>query len=193
MTYRKWEYDLKCLLQGYPKKEVDELTRYYAEIYGDKKDAGFSDDDILIEFGTPEECAEKFRAEAAAQDSGKKKPQFKLPSADKLTKLILLTVFVYIPLAAAVLSGILTLAALSLGGAGLAVAGLGSIALSFYHAISGNGVAVFLSMLGLGLGGIGVGAIISIAFFFITKYAARSAYKIVIRLYEKIKEGVVEK
>lgn len=194
MTYKKWEYDLKCLLQGYPKKEVDELTRYYAEIYGDKKDAGFSDEDILIEFGTPEECAEKFRAEnASPADEEKKRFEFKLPPADKLIKLALLTVFVYVPLAAVTLSAIMGIAAFSIGGAGITLGGVASVILSFVHLISGNGAAVFLSMLGLGIAAMGIGTIIAIAFFYITKYAVGSAYKIVIRLYEKIKEGVVAK
>ena len=65
MTYTKWESELKSLLAGLPEKEIEEATRYYSEIYGDKRDAGFSDEDIIKEFGTPEECAEKIRAEAS--------------------------------------------------------------------------------------------------------------------------------
>lgn len=188
MTYKKWEYELKCLLQGEPKKEVEELTRYYAEIYGDKKDAGYSDDDILMEFGTPEECAEKFRSENASE-SGNRKFEFKLPPADKLVKLSLLTVFVYIPLASVIISAIATLAAFSISGAGVALGGAASVILSFIHLASGNGAAVFLSMLGLGLAAIGAGVLIAIAFFYGTKYSIKSVYKIAIRFYKRIKEG----
>ena len=188
MTYKKWEYELKCLLQGEPKKEVEELTRYYAEIYGDKKDAGYSDEDILIEFGTPEECAEKFRAENAVE-SGKKKFEFKLPPADKLVKLSLLTIFVYLPLACVILSAIATVAGFAFGGAGIALGGVASVILSFVHLATGNGAAVFLSMLGLGLAAIGAGALIAIAFFYATKYSIKSVYKIAILIYEKIKKG----
>ena len=138
--------------------------------------------------------AEKFRAEnASPTDEEKKRLEFKLPPADKLIKLALLTVFVYVPLAAVTLSAITGIAAFSIGGAGITLGGVASVILSFVHLISGNGAAVFLSMLGLGIAAMGIGTIIAIAFFYITKYAVRSAYKIVIRLYEKIKEGVMAK
>lgn len=93
MTYTKWESELKSLLAGLPENEIDEATRYYAEIYGDKRDAGFSDEDIIKEFGTPEECAEKIRTEAAEGSDGENKStertvniKITLPEKEKMKK-----------------------------------------------------------------------------------------------------------
>ena len=57
MTYEQWEAKLKELLADASEEEINEAVGYYKEIYSDKKDAGLSDEEILREFGTPEDCA----------------------------------------------------------------------------------------------------------------------------------------
>ena len=184
MTYKQWEFELKCLLEGLPEKEIDAATGYYAEIYGDKKDAGFSDEDILKEFGTPAECAAKIRAEAntpaeqpAEADDTKKKISFTLPDKDKLTHFAMLTLFVIFPLALIALSAIAAILSFALGSAGIALGGVAAVIIGFVNLFAGNGFLTFLSMFGLGLAGIGLGFILTVAFLWVAKIASLFAYK----------------
>lgn len=192
MTYKQWEFELKHLLSGLPEKEIDAATGYYAEIYGDKKDAGFSDEDILKEFGTPEECAERIRAEANAStdptdnsDDGKKKISITLPDKDKLAHVAMLTCFVVIPLALIAFSVIAAIVSFVVGSAGLTIGGLASVINGFINLFSGNGFLVFLSMFGLGIAGIGLGFILTVAFIYATKITLLFAYKLFKGFYVK--------
>lgn len=192
MTYTKWESELKSLLAGLPENEIDEATRYYAEIYGDKRDAGFSDEDIIKEFGTPEECAEKIRTEAAEGSDGENKStertvniKITLPEKEKMKKIAKTTLFPVIPLAFVAFLAIAAILSFAASGAGIAIGGVGSFVLSFLHLFAGDGFLVFLSLFGIGLAGIGLGFIITVAFIYLAKRVAVFAYEYLRRFYAK--------
>ncbi len=192
MTYTKWESELKSMLAGLPENEIDEAKRYYAEIYGDKRDAGFSDEDIIKEFGTPEECAEKIRAEAKESSDGEKKSTEKtvnikitIPEKEKMKRIAKTTLFPVIPLAFAALLAISAILSFAASGAGIAIGGAGAFILSFLHLFVGDGFLVFLSLLGIGLAGIGLGFIITVAFIYLAKRVAVFAYKYLMGFYSK--------
>lgn len=63
MNKREWERRFLKELQPLAGKERNEALEYYREIYGDKIDAGFSEEEILREFGNPEDCARKILEE----------------------------------------------------------------------------------------------------------------------------------
>lgn len=61
MNYESWKSELKKLLRSFTYAEAQEIIDYYDEIYWDKKDAGVADEEILVEFGSPDECLKKIR------------------------------------------------------------------------------------------------------------------------------------
>lgn len=63
MNKREWERRFLKGLKPLAGKERNEALEYYREIYGDKIDTGFSEEDILREFGEPEDCARKILEE----------------------------------------------------------------------------------------------------------------------------------
>ena len=63
MNKREWERRFLKGLKPLAGKERNEALEYYREIYGDKIDAGFSEEEILREFGKPEDCARKILEE----------------------------------------------------------------------------------------------------------------------------------
>ena len=65
MNFESWISELKSLLTS-SDSEAQEIIDYYKEIYGDKKDAGLSDQEILAEFGSPSECVAKIRESESA-------------------------------------------------------------------------------------------------------------------------------
>ena len=192
MMYKEWELELKRLLSGLPEKEIEAAIGYYSEIYGDKRDAGFSDDDILGEFGSPSECADRIRAEAdehteiepeAANE--RKKFTFTLPEKDKLVYLTTRTLFAVLPLALLALAAISAILSFALGSAGIALGGVAAAVLGLVNLFSGNGILAFLSMLGLGMAGLGLGFILAVVFLYTAKRAAVFAYKFLKGFYVK--------
>ena len=65
MTYRQWEKAFRKRLSRLPKEERERALGYYAELYGDKLDAGVSESEIVREFGDPKAAADKIIAEPA--------------------------------------------------------------------------------------------------------------------------------
>lgn len=71
MTKTQWDRKLKKKLAPLGKDEQRRICDYYDELYNDKKDAGLSEEEILAEFGAPEEAAAKFiEEEGGKKDSG---------------------------------------------------------------------------------------------------------------------------
>lgn len=69
MTKKEWEKRLLKNLKSLSKQERKEVLEYYREMYDDKLDTGFSEREILKEFGSPEECARKILAENGNEDT----------------------------------------------------------------------------------------------------------------------------
>ena len=64
MTQIEWENILLQSLSALAPNEQNEIAAYYREIYGDKLEAGLTPDEILTEFGSPQECAQRILQEA---------------------------------------------------------------------------------------------------------------------------------
>ena len=63
MNKKEWERALLKNLKSLSRQERKEVLEYYREMYGDKLDAGFSEQEILREFGSPKDCAKKILME----------------------------------------------------------------------------------------------------------------------------------
>ncbi len=181
MTYRQWEWEMKCLLRGFPRNEARSIIAYYQEIYGDKKEAGFSDSEILLEFGTPEECYEKIQNEnpEIAQSCKIEKRQDIGLLALKIIGIIFLAVFVLIPLGSIVLGVVAIFAAACVGSGVLSIGGIVVAGWSMAMLISGATFASSMATFGMGIAMVGAGALFSVAFFLLTKYVAVVIYKCV--------------
>lgn len=54
MTYRQWEKAFRKRLSRLPEEERERALGYYAELYGDKLDAGVSESEIGARIRRPE-------------------------------------------------------------------------------------------------------------------------------------------
>ena len=202
MTYEQWEAKLKEHLADASEEEINEAVGYYKEIYSDKKDAGLSDEEILREFGTPEDCAGRISVYDEPENNAKEAElptekefglkdfmtKFKVPFTTSVVGAVFFAIFITIPLFAVLLGGISAFAAVALGGAGLALFGVGGIVLSVIQIfISGGFAKEVFAMFGMGVASIGAGILLTISFFFITKYSVIFSYKLFKSMY--IKEG----
>ncbi len=186
MTYKEWEAQLEERLRGARRNDISGILNYYREMYGDKHEAGLSDEEIIAEFGTPVECAERIK-----QDS----PEIMPGVSDRWRKVfswamkIALAVFIIIPMLGTLLTGIATLAACILGGVAVALGGVGVVIYSVVMLFMGSAINTVLILFGLGMAMAGGGAMICIGFFFMTRYAIISVQKIANYYIEEKKRG----
>lgn len=59
MTYNEWHDELKKNLLCVSEAEKRRVLDYYAEAYADRRDAGFSEREIIEDFGSPYDAAQK--------------------------------------------------------------------------------------------------------------------------------------
>ena len=185
MNYREWESCLVKELKGLPTAEYMKATSYYREMYGDKLDAGMSEEAILAEFGSPKSCAEKILAENA--------PEKNLPKATTAKKeispvahttkgivlAVLFTPFFGIPLAAVLLAIVISMGAVCIsGGAGV----LASFLYIFIGASTAMGAGV-AAHIGMAIAAMGVCGFLGIGGYFATKYSAIYSYKLMKIIY----------
>ena len=81
MTYIDWMDELNKNLLSLPREERARVTSYFSEMYADKRDAGFSEKQIIAEFGAPYDAAKRVLGEeypfagprpaASSENSGK--------------------------------------------------------------------------------------------------------------------------
>ena len=177
MTQREWEKKLLKELKQLPKEEKDKILEYYREIYGDKLDAGFSADAIMKEFGDPRECAHRILAEEYADRSDTAitpPPRTHGISAPYVIGLFFLTVLLILPLAIAALGVIVTFAVISIGGFAVSLSGIIVIVWCFFQFPIG---AVLVAALGAGITFIGVGCLLLVCFYMLTKYTAIGTFE----------------
>ena len=78
MTYNEWRDELKNNLLSVSDAERRRVLDYYAEAYADRREAGFSEREIIDEFGAPYDAAQKILNESdyrsKAEDTAVKKP-----------------------------------------------------------------------------------------------------------------------
>lgn len=63
MTYNEWRDELKSNLLSVSESERRRVLDYYAEAYADRRDAGFSEREIIEDFGAPYDAAQRILAE----------------------------------------------------------------------------------------------------------------------------------
>ncbi|MDE5943676.1 MAG: DUF4097 family beta strand repeat-containing protein [Clostridia bacterium] len=64
MKYNEWRDELKNNLLGVSESERARVLDYYAEAYADRREAGFSEREIIDEFGAPFDAAQRILADA---------------------------------------------------------------------------------------------------------------------------------
>ena len=63
MTYTEWRDELKSNLLSVSESERRRVLEYYAEAYADRREAGFSEREIIEEFGAPYDAAQRILSE----------------------------------------------------------------------------------------------------------------------------------
>lgn len=63
MTYNEWRDELKSNLLSVSESERRRVLDYYAEAYADRRDAGFSEREIIEDFGAPYDAAQRILSE----------------------------------------------------------------------------------------------------------------------------------
>lgn len=63
MTYNEWRDELKSNLLCVSESERRRVLDYYAEAYADRRDAGFSEREIIEDFGAPYDAAQRILSE----------------------------------------------------------------------------------------------------------------------------------
>ena len=183
MTKKIWEKRLALHLTPLSKTERKQVMDYYREMYGDKKEAGFSETEILAEFGSPEECAARILAEENVELPPKRK-QKQSPSPLAIVSIFFVSLIVVLPLTLVAFSLVITFFALTVSGVAVAVAGaiyaIGAPLLS----IGSLSAAGCFAHLGIGLALCGVGCLLFVAFEFLGKYLAIGTGKALTFLYK---------
>ena len=65
MTYTEWRDELKNNLLSVSENERRRVLDYYAEAYADRREAGFSEREIIEEFGAPYDAAQRILCDRA--------------------------------------------------------------------------------------------------------------------------------
>ena len=63
MTYNEWRDELKNNLLSVSEEERRKVLDYYAEAYADRREAGFSEREIIEDFGAPYDAAQRILSE----------------------------------------------------------------------------------------------------------------------------------
>lgn len=162
MTRSQWEKKLRKKLSALPADERNRILEYYDELYCDKRDAGLREEEILKEFGPPEDAAAR-----AVEESGA--PKRRKGTAGRFFLAAFLFLFVGLPV-------LLVLAALGVTGAAVFVSGfaviIAGIADFFYFVAQMclyGATGAYVAHLGIGLACTGIGCLLIPIFLFLTK------------------------
>lgn len=183
MTKKIWEKQLLAKLRPLPRAERKKVLEYYREIYGDKMEAGFSESEILAEFGSPEACAARILTEENVEITPIKEKR-RTPSPLAIIGICFVSLILILPLTLVAFSLMITFFALSVSGAAVAIAGgvyaIGAPLLS----IGSLSAAGIFAHLGVGLTLCGVGCLLFVAFAPLGKYLAIGTGKALAFLYK---------
>ncbi len=171
MTYRQWEKAFRKRLSRLPGEERERALGYYAELYGDKLDAGVSESEIVREFGDPKAAADKIIEESAETASAQGKTVRARTAGDTAARAaaVLLFLFVGLPLLAVLFSLAVAGAALFLSGFAVILAGVAHV-VYFLAQLYMYGGAGYVAQIGIGLAAAGVGALLVPLFLCCTKW-----------------------
>lgn len=190
MTYKEWEQRFLKTLKPLTSEERERLAEYYREMYEEKLSEGKSEDVILEEFGSPESSAYRILAENSEQKESEEVileyPKSDYTLRDKSLEyigIIILSLLLIIPIASVMLGVIISLGAVAISGMTISIAGVvGILALPFV------GAQNVVAMLGFLIASIGVGLLLFIAFYYLTKYTSIFTYKCLKAIYKRSKE-----
>ena len=172
MTYRQWEKAFRKRLSRLPGEERERALGYYAELYGDKLDAGVSESEIVREFGDPKAAADKIIEESAETASAQGKTVRARTAGDTAARAaaaVLLFLFVGLPLLAVLFSLAVAGAALFLSGFAVILAGVAHV-VYFLAQLYMYGGAGYVAQIGIGLAAAGAGALLVPLFLCCTKW-----------------------
>ncbi len=170
MKKKIWERQFKRLLWPLSPEERQAALTYYNEMYSDKIEAGMTEEEIIAEFGFPEDCAERILTESNP-DKIKRLITAQPFSIAEIIGLALLTLILIIPLAAVAFSLIVSFAAVAISGVAVAFAGVVYAVLSPFL-VWGSGAIACFAHVAVGIACCGVGLILCALFFWLTKYTA---------------------
>lgn len=165
MNRKEFLEELNDRLKLIPKEDREDAITYYDEYIGD---SGLDDEaDVVALLGTPKAIASKIIADCTvryATDAPEKKPVRNTATTIKLAILGVASLPVSLPIAIVALVLVLSLlisiitVILSVGVAGISL-GLGGIACVFVFPFFANSFAQTITVIGMGLVGIGIGVL----------------------------------
>lgn len=200
MTQIEWENIFLENLKPLKAEERYQIAEYYREIYGDKLEAGLSSDEILAEFGSPQECAQKILSEGGGETLVAAKKENETEQADQkqaraknktawtpamITGMVFLTLLLILPLAVVALGVAVVFAAGCIGGGAMTIGGAVYVVASPFMALSGVGFGAIVAHIGLGLAVIGLGALLFVGFYYLEKYVVLGCYKALRWIYKR--------
>ena len=185
MTLNEWERRLLQSLSGLSKEEQQTAIDYYREMYGDKLEAGYEPEKIVEEFGLPEDCAQKILSGVESAQPffsySTTTPTAKTSSysVGSIVGLVFMTLFVTIPVYAVILSVALAFASCVLAGGACVIGGAFYTVFSpFYLGLNGTSFGGVLANMGIAIATAGIGFLLMIAFYFLTKYVVVAGVKL---------------
>ena len=196
MTQKEWERSLLTYLRDLPRKERNAIIEYYREMYGDKLDAGMTNDEILREFGFPQDCADRILAESGKElkhenikNKADKTEHKTNRNADALYSVgtAILSVLLVFPFCSAAVVLLISFAAVAISGIVVALAGIVVVIWSPFQLIGGLPIGGMIAYLGAGFLCSGIGILLSVGFFYLTKYTAKGCIKLLKILYRRNK------
>lgn len=178
MKYIEWKNELESYLLDLPDDEKRKVFSYFSEMYADKREAGFSEDEIIAEFGAPYDAAQRIlgksdeEAELAHTPSKKKYESNKDKKNDEDVRqkgdnsfaFVIICIIFAVPLFALIMSMVgITV--------GFCVAPIAMIISGFAAAGNSIGAMVASGAIGSGICGIGAGLIVTgLGFMLITPF-----------------------
>ena len=182
MTYKKWEKELLKVLKPLPKEERLAVIEYYKELYGDKLEAGITDEEIVKEFGSPSVCAERILSENGLCLSANRA---KGNSIGWWIAICILTPILILPVYVSLFSIILSFGAVTLSVGTSTLAGALYVVYSPFLAIEGLRFFDVISHMGIGFAVIGVCSLLTMAFGYLTKHTFKWTIKSLAYIYHR--------
>lgn len=162
MNFKAWLKKLKRETRSLPLSEQRTVVSYYEELYYDKKDEGYTEREIVREFGAPELAAGKILSETY----GGVRVREKKLSGTRIFCFLVIGILLGIPIIAVVFSLWVTAFALVVSGIGISLGGIWGIVTSVAAIISGG---PWMAYLGISLFLIGFGIIFAIVMIQLSK------------------------
>ena len=83
MTYNEWRDELKSNLLSVSDAERRRVLDYYAEAYADRREAGFTEREIIEDFGAPYDAAQRILYEGDDEYEPRRAPRYEEPRMER--------------------------------------------------------------------------------------------------------------